>query len=188
MLQTYAVSVAPGKSERVSANELDLAELFQEHYSRIYNYARYRVGSIDDAEDLVSTIFEQAFKNRKKFDSSRGTFSTWLFRIAHNELVSHHRKRNSRWKWETDIEPPVDLVIGEASPEARVIHKETVVQVIHSLAHLSERDQEIISLKFAGRLRNKEIGQIMDLKEKTVSVILLRAVRRLRQQLEEEPV
>jgi RNA polymerase sigma-70 factor (ECF subfamily) len=78
------------------------------------------------------------------------------------------------------------LVISESSPEAQIIHQEMLVQVLRGLARLSERDQEIISLKFAGRLRNKEIGQIMEMKEKTVSVVLLRAVRRLRLQIEEE--
>jgi RNA polymerase sigma factor (sigma-70 family) len=53
---------------------------------------------------------------------------------------------------------------------------------------LRERDQEVISLKFAGRLSNKEIGQIMDLKEKTVSVVLLRAVRRLQKEIKKEAV
>ena len=185
-MQIYAVRLAPDKSEQESVADLDLAELFQQHYARIYNYLRYRVDSVDDAEDLAGTIFERAFKNRKQFDADRGTFSTWLFRIAHNELVSHYRKRKSRSAWETHTAPPADLVISESSPEAKVIHQETLIQLLHELARLSERDQEIISLKFAGRLRNQEIGQIMDMKEKTVSVVLLRAVRRLRLQLEEE--
>ena len=62
-----------------------------------------------------------------------------------------------------------------------MVQKETLAQLLQGIEHLNERDQEIISLKFAGRLGNKEIGEIMDLKEKTVSVVLLRAVRRLRQ-------
>ena len=73
----------------------------------------------------------------------------------------------------------------EASPESRIIQQETIAQLLGGLAHLSERDQEIISLKFAGRLSNRDIGQIMNLQEKTVSVVLLRAMRRLQKQLEE---
>jgi RNA polymerase sigma factor (sigma-70 family) len=67
----------------------------------------------------------------------------------------------------------------------QLIQQETIAQILGGLAHLSERDREVISLKFAGRLGNKEIGQIMDLKEKTVSVVLLRAMRRLQQAVKE---
>ena len=88
--------------------------------------------------------------------------------------------------WEIEDEFPADLVGSESSLETQVIEKEALVQVLRGLDQLKERDQEIISLKFAGRLRNKEIGQIIGLKEKTVSVALLRAVRRLRQEIDKE--
>jgi len=64
-----------------------------------------------------------------------------------------------------------------------VIEKEAITHLLQGLERLSERDQEVISLKFAGQLSNREIGQIMTLNEKTVSVVLWRAMRRLQQQL-----
>jgi RNA polymerase sigma-70 factor (ECF subfamily) len=111
-------------------------------------------------------------------------FSTQLFR-SHNELVSF-TANTSRSNWETGAEIPTDLSAAEPSPEAQLIHQEALVSMLRCLDRLSERDQEIISLKFAGRLRNAEIGEIMELPEKTVSVVLLRAVRRLRQEMERE--
>ena len=70
-------------------------------------------------------------------------------------------------------------------PETQVIQAETIRRLLRNLRHLSERDQEVITLKFAGQLSNKEIGQVMGLKEKTVSVVLWRAMQRLHHQLEE---
>lgn len=168
----------------VSEPNLDLANLFQQYYTRIYAYLRYRINSVEDVEDLISTIFEQAYRCRAQFDPTRGAFSTWLFRIAHNQLVSYYRRNTRRSHWETGTEIPTDLVTPEPSPEAQLVRQEALVLMLHCLAGLSERDQEIISLKFAGRLRNKEIGEMMELPEKTVSVVLLRAVRRLRQEIE----
>ena len=178
------------KAEPDAAGEFvsnpDLAALFKEHYPRIYNYLRYRVSVVEDAEDLIGTVFEQAFKKKAQFNPDRGTFAAWLFGIARNELVSHHRRQKSRAVWETSDEPPADLTTTEPSPEAQVIHQEALLRVVNGIDQLAERDQEIISLKFAGQLSNQEIGQIMALKEKTVSVVLLRAVRRLRKQIEKE--
>ena len=169
-----------------SVSNPDLAALFKEHYPRLYNYLRYRVSVVEDAEDLIGTIFELAFKKRAQFNPERGTFAAWIFGIARNELVSHHRRQKSRAVWETGNEPPADLTAAEPLPEAQVIHQEALFRVVKGLDQLTERDQEIISLKFAGQLSNQEISQIMALKEKTVSVVLLRAVRRLRKQIEIE--
>ena len=185
-MQTDGIAVASAKNKSDTGPGLDLAKLFQQYYPRIYNYLRYRVNSVEDAEDLISAIFEQAYAHRAQFDPTRGAFSTWLFRIAHNELVSYYRKNTSRSNWETGAEIPADLVASEPSPEAQLVHREALVLMLRCLEHLSERDQEIISLKFAGRLRNNEISEIMDMPEKTVSVVLLRAVRRLRQKMERE--
>ena len=186
MLQSYAINVAIDKSTSDSVPDIDLAELFQEHYPRIYNYLRYRVNSVEDVEDLISTIFERAYTRHEQFDPAKGTFSTWLFRIAHNILIDHYRKRERRRAWITEGEVPSDLAASESSLEAQVIKKEALLQVLQALDKLKERDQEIISLKFAGKLGNKEIGQIIGMKEKTVSVALLRAVRRLRQEIDME--
>ena len=117
MLQTYAMEIAVDKAESDAVSDLDLAELFQQHYPRIYNYLRYRVNAVEDTEDLISTIFELAFKKREQYDPTKGTFSAWLFRIAHNELVSYYRKRTSRSAWETEAEIPADLVTS-AMPAA----------------------------------------------------------------------
>lgn len=185
-MQTVATEDRGTKSKEVSEPKLDLAALFQQYYSRIYNYLRYRVSSAEDAEDLIGTVFEQAYARRAQFDPGRGAFSTWLFRIAHNELVSYYRRNTSRSHWETGVEIPTDLVTSEPSPEAQLVHQETLVLMLRCLERLSERDQEVISLKFASRLRNNEISEIMEMPEKTVSVVLLRAVRRLRQEMEKE--
>jgi len=174
------------KSKAGAGSALDLSQLFQQHYPRIYNYLRYRVSAVEDVEDLMGTIFEKAYTHRNQYDPAKGAFSTWLFRIAHNELVNYYRKRKQYSTWEIGDEVPTDLTSSEPLPETQVIQKESLHQLLQGLERLGERDQEVISLKFAGKLSNKEIGEIMDLKEKTVSVVLLRAIRRLRQLVEEE--
>jgi RNA polymerase sigma-70 factor (ECF subfamily) len=174
------------KNSGISSTNLDFAELFRQHYPRIYNYLRYRVNAPEDAEDLIGVVFEKAYTHHAQFDVSKGSFSTWLFQIAHNTLANYYRTRQRRSAWEAEGEWPDHLVTSESSPEIQVIQQETITELLAGLHRLNERDREIISLKFAGRLSNQEIGQIMDLKEKTVSVVLLRAMRRLRQKMEEE--
>jgi RNA polymerase sigma-70 factor (ECF subfamily) len=184
-LQTNVTEEKTQLHTSVSSAELDFAELFRQYYPRVYNYLRYRVEAPEDAEDLIGTVFEKAYTYRDRFDAAKGAFSTWLFRIAHNELANYYRSRERRLAWETIVEMPEDLVMPDSLPETELIQQEAIAQLLQGLAHLSERDREVISLKFAGRLGNQEIGHIMDLKEKTVSVVLLRAMRRLQQQVRE---
>lgn len=169
--------------ERLNA---ELADLFQVYYPRIYNYLRYRVNSPEDAEDLISIVFEHAYTARTQFDPVKGAFSSWIFRIAHNTLIDYYRRHERRSAWEDEADLPPDLITPEPSPETQLIQKETLAQMLHSLKRLSDRDQEIITLKFAGKLKNKDIAEIMNLKEKTVSVVLLRAMRRLRDEMIKE--
>lgn len=163
-----------------------LAAHFRRQYPRIYNYLRYRIRHQQDAEDLSAQVFEQAFARRAQFDPQRGSFSAWIFRIAHNLCVDYYRRQSREAGWLKPDEALADLATDEASPERSLSQEETRRQLLVALDELSDRDQEIISLKFAGGLRNKDIAEIMAMKEKTVSVVLLRALRRLRQFIEAE--
>ena len=160
-----------------------LAEQFQAFYPRIYTYLRYRVNSPEDAEDLISIVFEQAYTRREQFDAAKGSFSSWIFRIAHNALVDYYRRRERNAVWVAETGLPPDLVMPGPSLETQIVQQETIARMLKSIKALNERDQEIISLKFAGALKNKEIAEIMNMKEKTVSVVLLRAMRRLRDEM-----
>ncbi len=185
-MQNVATEAGTPAEVTVSAPNLEFAELFRQYYPRVYNYLRYRVNRPDDAEDLISIVFEKSYTHLDRFDPEKGAFSTWLFQIAHNTLANYYRTHQRRSVWETGRELPDDLTTPESSPETQIIEKEAIADLLGSLEQLSERDQEVISLKFAGRLSNREIGQIMELKEKTVSVVLLRAMRRLQQQVMEK--
>ncbi len=180
-------SVAPAEATKDETSgsevELDFSELFQLYYPSIYRYLRYRAASPQDAEDLASVTFERAYTRREQFDAAKGAFSTWLFRIAHNVLANYFRTRQRRTDHEAEVDLPADLITPDPSPESRVIQEEAIAGLMRGLRYLSERDQEVISLKFAGQLSNKEIGQVMELNEKTVSVVLWRAMRRLQKLL-----
>ena len=68
-------------------------ELYDEHFDGIFRYILYRVGQVAEAEDLTAQTFFKALRSLWRFRWSKGSFSAWLYRIATNEVNSHHRRR-----------------------------------------------------------------------------------------------
>lgn len=91
----------PNEPELVAraATEKDaLAAVYDHYLPRLYKYMRYRVGDINEAEELTSQVFERVLTKIGSYRPERGSFAGWLFAIAHNTVVDYLRaqKRRSR--------------------------------------------------------------------------------------------
>lgn len=162
----------------------DMEALFREYHPRVYTYVRYRIADVAEAEDLTSEILERALTHLASFDARKGAFSIWLFRIAHNTLVNHLKKQHRRDQHHIDLgEGMEDLPASGPTPEQVVLQKEQMARLLKCFSTLPSRQQEILSLRFAGQLTNREIAKILRMNERTVSVTILRALRKLRQRL-----
>jgi RNA polymerase sigma-70 factor (ECF subfamily) len=147
---------------------------------------RYRVADVVEAEDLTSDVLERALTHLGSYNPRKGAFSTWLFRIAHNVVVNHWRRRQRRQRrhveWSERME---DLAADEPTPEQALGRQEEIARLMRCLDMLSPRQREVLSLRFAGRLSNREIARVLRMNERTVSVTVLRALRKLRRQLDD---
>lgn len=156
------------------------AEKYRVFFPRVFAYVYGRVHNVHLAEDLVADVFERAFL---KSDSLRNddAFSTWLFTIARNIIISHGRKRHR----ETVVDPDVlrEILPSSASVEGDILLREELSTVTRLLRNFPQREQDIISLKFDAELTNSQIARIMGLNEPNVRVILFRTLRKLREQM-----
>jgi RNA polymerase sigma factor (sigma-70 family) len=164
-------------------SSLDFAALFDRHYPKLYAYVRSRLPDDQTAEDITAAAFERALRHTQSYDSTKGAFSTWLFRIARNLVVDHYATA-SRLPVQSDLDEVATLSVPTPSPEDQLLRQEQQRALGRAISHLPDRDQEIIRLRFFGRLTNRRIAAVMDLKEKTVSVIIYRALLKLKAQLE----
>ena len=164
----------------------DAKTLFREIHPRVYAYVRYRVANVAEAEDLTSEIMERALTHLSTYDARKGAFSTWMFRIAHNTWVNHLKQQQRHSPYQVDLGERFEEVATEhPSPEQTIVNQEQRERLLACLGRLSPRQQEILSLRFAGRLTNRTIAKVLKMNERTVSVNILRALRKLRQQLGE---
>jgi RNA polymerase sigma-70 factor (ECF subfamily) len=144
----------------------------------VYNYARYRCGDAETADDLAAQTFERALAHLSGYDPRRAPIGAWLFCIARNLVNDYLRaaRRRECLALETCDGHPAPA----ASPEELLIQVEAQAELLTALARLSERERDLLSLKFAAGLTNRRIAEVTGLSETNVGVILYRALQHLR--------
>jgi len=162
-----------------------LSAIYEVYQPRVYRYVAARLASIEDAEDVTTEIFLRVIDKLHTFRWRGIPFGAWLFRIAHNEVVSFIRRQRSR---------PAPLPIGEEIVESmgEPDHTEAVErrfqleEVRLAAQHLSEAQRQVLALRFGAGLTVAETAQALSKTENTVKVLQHKAVARLRQWVRKE--
>lgn len=159
------------------ADEL-LEAQYEQYYKRLYNYFYFRIGNHHDAEDLTETVFEKVIEKYPKFDAARSPFDVWMFTIARNSLIDFTRKIRT--------EELPENALANSNPERNVLENERDRALADAVAELPEKEQNILTMKYFARLKNKEIAQILGYSRTNINVILHRALKKLRVILSEK--
>jgi RNA polymerase sigma-70 factor (ECF subfamily) len=154
------------------------AEVYDQHVWDVYGFLAYRLGRRHDAEDLTQLTFERALRAWGRFDPARAQPATWLLAIARNVLIDHWRADRSAQHEELDPELP-GLPSHGMGPELGL-----EPELEHALAALSDRDRELLALRFGADLTGQQIAELSDMSLAAVQQSLSRSLRRLREALE----
>ena len=161
-------------------------ELYALYFPGVYAYINYRVSRVQDAEDLVASTFLKATERLGQFEwRGDGSFAAWLFRIAHDLVVDSYR-RDGKVPDSVSIDELPDIRSDSVLPDDAALQKEEFEYLRQLIGTLSPRRQEIITLRFFGGLRNKEIADILGLDERTVASHLCRGLEDLHSKLVNE--
>lgn len=160
------------------------AAVYDHYFGPVYNYVRYRIPDAAQAEDLTAQIFERVLTNLGAFDSQQATFAVWLFTVARNLVTDHLRSQKRRRWFSFSLEQASEQPQSTPLPEDQVIRGETQEALLAALANLSDRERDLVALKFVAQMTNRRIAEFTGLSESNVGVILYRALARLREQLQ----
>lgn len=153
-----------------------LSELYDSYAPQIYAYIYRRVGDAGTAEDLTGDVFVRvlgAIQNDRVWQDS---FQGWLYRIAHNLVVDHYRRRPSTPDLELN-ETTTPAV--EEDPDKDIDQAFAQQQLLQALHLLTPEQQEVLALRFGEGLTTKETAAIVRRTVGAVEALQRRAIAAL---------
>ncbi len=164
-------------AEHTTSRDLNWNAVYRDQLPRLYNYFRFRTGRDADVEDLTARTFEKAWQARDRYRRDLAGFSTWLFGIARNVATDHLRASRAHLPLDAAVE-----IADPNTPEDEVARRSDLARLAKLSALLSDRQRELIALKYGAALNNRLIARITGLSESNVGTVVQRAVEKLRAQ------
>jgi RNA polymerase sigma factor (sigma-70 family) len=137
---------------------------------RVYSYAAYRIGPGAEAEDVTSATIERALRHRESYDARKGTPEAWILGIARRCLSEQISNR-------LPIQSELPEAVASQDLAAEAVAR---IDLQRAIARLSDRDQELLALRYGADLSARQIGELLELPTNAVEVALHRAIERLR--------
>ena len=136
------------------------AELVQLHQSEVFALIVRIVGNEAEAEELTQDVFLKAYTNLRQF-KAKSSFSTWLYRIAYNEAMSHTRRRK-------EVTIPFDerriAQVGEQELEDWELseQEEEVERLIGAIEALPSQERALITMFYYNGFTTEKCAEITE--------------------------
>jgi RNA polymerase sigma-70 factor (ECF subfamily) len=151
--------------------------IVRRYKDKLYGYIR-RITDVshEDAEDILQEIFIKVYSSLNDFDSDL-KFSSWIFRIAHNQVISAYRKRKARPQHKA-LPLSDEQIVGVLSDfdiESRIDAGLLRQKISVAIAKLEKKYREVIILKFFAGNSYQEMSDILRKPPGTVASLLNKA-------------
>jgi RNA polymerase sigma-70 factor, ECF subfamily len=157
--------------------QADFEALFRNHYAEIVRYLAARLGSRDDALDLASDVFAEAWRRVPGLQWRGRPVRAWLYRVAANMAADELRRRSRLAPMPDDIETRDE---AEAVPDR--------LALAAALHELTPEQQLVVHLRLVEGLPFSEVAPVLGRSVGACQMLLLRAGKALQATLEAEGV
>lgn len=161
--------------EKAKANPAGFEPLYTTYYERILRFVYKRMEDVEDSRDVTAMVFIKALSSIGKYQHQGLPFSSWLYRIAINEVNLFYR----RTKKVRVISLDEKGLRGMAN-ETEGLSKEDLAALKRALLYLSEEELLIIELRFFEERPFSQVAQILDITENNAKVKTYRILDKLR--------
>jgi RNA polymerase sigma-70 factor, ECF subfamily len=156
-------------------DRLAMQVLYGRHHVRVFRFGLRLVRDEQIAEDLISEVFLDVWRQAGKFEG-RSAVSTWLLAITRFKALSALRRRK-----DLELKDEAAQAIEDASddPEVAATKKDTSEALRKCLGGLSPEHREVVDLVYYHEKSVEEVAEIVGIPENTVKTRLFYARRKL---------
>jgi len=168
--------------ERLATDPRVIGEIYDLYAQPVFAFTFKRCGHKELAEDITSLTFVRLLESAPTLEYRGRRLSSWLFQVASNAIIDHYRKSSTKkevtvlsedaaaWEPPSNDDPAWNAEVAIAGDE-----------LMEHFVLLPERDQHVIHLRFYAGLEPQEIADLLGVSSNHASVLVYRAVGRLRQ-------
>jgi RNA polymerase sigma-70 factor (ECF subfamily) len=161
-----------------------LGELYDRYEAKIFSYIYRRTGEEALAEDFTAQVFLKMLESIRDQKAWHSSFSGWLYRIAHNLVIDHYRRRGRQGS--VDIEEASPTASEDHNPAVTVEHTFEAERLRAAIRRLTDEQAEVVSLRFLEGYSISEVASMMNRTEGAIKALQYRAVATLRTLLYEQ--
>jgi RNA polymerase sigma-70 factor (ECF subfamily) len=180
-LRSRSLSANPAASDEVligriaQGDRLAMQVLFARHHVRVYRFVLRLVRNEASAEDLISEVFLDVWRQADRFEG-RSAVSTWLLAIARFKALSSMRRKPDE---ELDDEAAGAIEDASDTPEVSLQKKDKGTVLRNCLEQLSREHREVIDLVYYHEKSVEEVAEIVGIPEATVKTRMFYARKKL---------
>ncbi len=149
--------------------------LYTLYYERILKFIYKRVESLDDTREITAIVFTKALTNIKKYRHQGFPFSSWLYRIAINEINQFYRDSKKMRVISIDTKS-----VNNIAEETDKLNSDLRSALKKALQYLSGEELMLIELRYFEERPFLEVGEILDITENNAKVKTYRVLDKLR--------
>lgn len=165
--------------EAAKRDATNFGPIYNKYYKQIFGYIYQRMEDKDVAFDVTSQVFLKALTNLHKYEFKGVPFASWLYRIAHSEVMQVFRDKKSSRTVNADVAD-----IKHLCEEIQESYYEDFIPALgRIIKDLPEDELQLIEMRFFEKRPFKEIAEIMMMTENNTKVKLYRILERLKKVL-----
>jgi len=156
------------------------SKIYDQYVEKIYRFIFLKVNSQEKAEDLASETFLRGWESFKQNNNIKNP-QAFLYKIARNLVIDYYREKG---KTQVISAEYAQIIDPRTNLEEKAVLNSDLAQIKKALANLKDDYQTIIIWHYLDDLPVSEIAKILDKSEESIRVMLHRALKKLRGEIE----
>ncbi len=150
------------------------AQLYEAYFDRVYRFIFFRVTDDQVAEDLASQVFLKAWETLHRY-KPHGPFLAWLYAIARNTVIDSYRTK----KPTVSLDEATPVATQDDKLDDHMQFQFEIQSLQEAMQHLTQEQQEVITLKFIAEYDTAQIARHMGKSEGAIRALQMRALQAL---------